>query len=118
MDLKPEQEQQLGWFDEAGCDQVLGHGTHLAGPLILRAPSAPGAEVVVVSHGNFLFGQSWWQQVQEGVIAELAFRGPIVANVRLHPYVLVDAARASLTDPEGDGHDVLDRIWKHSDLGG
>lgn len=118
MDVKPEQHKQLGWFDEAGCDQVLGHGTHLAGPVILREPSAPGAQVVVVSHGNFLFGQSWWQQVQEGVIAELAFRGPDLANVRLHPYVLVDAARASLTDPEGDGHDVLDRIWKHSELGG
>lgn len=118
MDVKPEQLRQLGWMDEAGCDQVLGHGTHLAGPMILRDPSAPGAQLVMVSHGNFLFGQSWWQEVQEGVIAELAFRGTELASVRLHPYVLVDAARASLTDPEGDGHYVLDRIWKHSDLGG
>jgi poly-gamma-glutamate capsule biosynthesis protein CapA/YwtB (metallophosphatase superfamily) len=116
MDVKPEQLRQLGWMDEAGCDQILGHGTHLAGPMILRETSAPGADVVIVSHGNFLFGQSWWQEVQEGVIAELSFRATELANVRLHPYVLVDAARASLTDPEGDGHYVLDRIWKHSDL--
>lgn len=37
-------------------------------------------------------------------------------NVRLHPYVMLLAARASLTDPQGDGHYVLERIWKASDV--
>jgi poly-gamma-glutamate capsule biosynthesis protein CapA/YwtB (metallophosphatase superfamily) len=117
MELYPSQVRQLGWFDEAGCDQVLAHGTHLAGPMVLRDPSTTGAELVMVSHGNFLFGQDWWQQVQEGVIAELAFRGTELANVRLHPYIMLLAAQANLTDPETDGHYVLDRIWKHSDIG-
>jgi capsule synthesis protein PGA_cap len=116
MELYPSQERQLGWFDEAGCDQVLAHGTHLAGPMLLREPSTAGAELVMVSHGNFLFGQDWWQQVQEGVIAELAFRGPELVNVRLHPYIMLFAAQASLIDPETDGRGVLNRIWKHSDI--
>jgi hypothetical protein len=35
-------------------------------------------------------------------------------NVRLHPYVMLLEARPSLTDPLGDGHYVLERIWKSS----
>jgi hypothetical protein len=29
---------------------------------------------------------------------------------------MVLAARAALTDPEADGHYVLERIWKNSDM--
>jgi hypothetical protein len=31
---------------------------------------------------------------------------------------MLEAAQASLTDPEGDGHHALDRIWKHSEIAG
>jgi poly-gamma-glutamate capsule biosynthesis protein CapA/YwtB (metallophosphatase superfamily) len=116
MDIRPSQTEQLDWFDAAGCDHVLAHGTHLAGPIVLRSPGAGGAGVVVVSHGNFLFGQPWWQQVQEGIVVELAFRGTELVNVRLHPYIVLDATRPSLTDPEGDGRHVLRRVWRRSDL--
>ncbi|NJD29908.1 MAG: CapA family protein [Chloroflexi bacterium] len=116
MDLRPSQVRQLGWFDEAGCDHVLGHGTHLAGPIVLRPPDADGAQAVVVSQGNYLFGQDWWQEVQEGIIVELAFRGAELANLRLHPYIMLEAAQASLTDPEGDGRHVLRRVWRHSEV--
>jgi len=37
-------------------------------------------------------------------------------NVRLHPIVMVDNARPTLTDPQGDGHYVLDQIWKNSNV--
>ena len=37
-------------------------------------------------------------------------------NARLHPYVIILGARPSLTDPEGDGRYVLERIWRNSEL--
>jgi hypothetical protein len=112
-DLWPLQETQLSWFDQAGCDHVIGSGTHVAGPLLLRQQE-DGPSVVLVSPGNYVFGQGWWQEAQEGVILELAFRGTVLVNVRMHPTVQILAARPALLDPEGDGHYVLERIWKYS----
>ena len=109
-DLLDKQVRQLGWFDDAGCDHVIGAGTHVAGPLLLRA-RPDDVSLVLASPGNYMFGQDWWQQTQEGVILDQTFVGKRMVNVRLHPYVMILAARASLTDPEGDGHYVLDRIW-------
>ena len=57
-------------------------------------------------------GQPWWQQTQEGVILDLTFHGKTLVNVRLHPYVMILSARPALLDPEGDGHYVLERVWK------
>jgi Bacterial capsule synthesis protein PGA_cap len=109
-DLLAKQVRQLGWFDAAGCDHVIGAGTHVAGPLLLRA-RPDDVSLVLASPGNYMFGQDWWQQTQEGVILDQTFVGKRMVNVRLHPYVMILAARASLTDPEGDGHYVLERIW-------
>ena len=114
-DLWPSQVTQLGWFDAAGCDHVIGSGTHVAGPLLLRGGGAD-ASVVLVSPGNYMFGQGWWQETQEGVILDLTFRGTTLVNVRLHPTVQILAARPALLDPEGDGHYVLERIWKYASL--
>ena len=105
-DLWPAQVEQLGWFDGAGCDQVIGAGTHVAGPLLLRQRDGDPS-VVLVSPGNYMFGQGWWQETQEGVILDLTFRGTTLVNVRLHPTIQVLAARPALLDPEGDGHYVL-----------
>jgi hypothetical protein len=58
-----------------------------------------------------MYGQPWWQETQEGVILDLTFRGTTLVNVRLRPYVMYLSARASLTDPLGDGHYVLERSW-------
>ena len=112
-DLLPLQVQQLRWFDGAGCDHVIGSGTHVAGPLLLRE-RPDGHSVVLVSPGNYVFGQGWWQETQEGVILDLTFRGTTLVNVRMHPTVQIDAARPALLDPEGDGNYVLQRIWKYS----
>lgn len=114
-DLWPLQAEQLGWFDAEGCDHVIGSGTHVAGPLLLRElPDGPS--VVLASPGNFVFGQGWWQETQEGLILDLAFRGTTLVNVRLHPTVQIAAARPALLDPQGDGHYVLERIWKYAIL--
>ena len=114
-DLWPAQAEQLGWFDEAGCDHVIGAGTHVAGPMLLRQVD-DRPSVVLVSPGNYMFGQGWWQETQEGDILDLTFRGSTLVNVRLHPTVQVLAARPAVLDPEGDGHYVLERIWKYSQL--
>jgi poly-gamma-glutamate capsule biosynthesis protein CapA/YwtB (metallophosphatase superfamily) len=112
----PGQREELTWFDEAGCDHVVGAGTHLAGPLLLRAPAGGKASLVMASQGNYLFGQAWAQTVQEGVILELAFRGTELVNVRLHPYIMLRQAQASLIDPQTDGRYVLGRIWKYAEI--
>lgn len=114
-DLWAKQIKQLGWFDKAGCDHVIGAGTHVAGPLLLR-PRPDDVSLVLASPGNYLFGQDWWQEVQEGVILDMTFRGTTLVNVRFHPYVMILAARPSLTDPQGAGHYVLERIWKTAEV--
>ena len=70
----------------------------------------------ILGHGNFLFGQSWSQQTQEGMLPELTFRGTQLVQVRLHPYIMLNQAQASLTDPETDGHYVLQRVFDASDV--
>ena len=114
-DLWPTQITQLGWFDAAGCDHVIGAGSHVAGPLLLRA-RPDDVSLVLASPGNYVFGQDWWQETQEGVILDMTFRGETLVNVRLRPTVQVLGARPSLLDPEGDGRYVLQRIWKYAEL--
>jgi poly-gamma-glutamate capsule biosynthesis protein CapA/YwtB (metallophosphatase superfamily) len=107
--------QQQVFFD-AGCDQVVGHGTHWSGPIEI-SPDAEGRyHVTMVSHGNFLFGQQWSQQTQEGITLELAFRGTELAQARMHPYIMLQQAQTNLTDPETDGTYVLNRIYEASGL--
>jgi poly-gamma-glutamate capsule biosynthesis protein CapA/YwtB (metallophosphatase superfamily) len=110
-----EMRAQQAYMFGAGCDHILGHGTHWSGPIELTTDDA-GTHVTMVSHGNFLFGQSWSQQTQEGVIMELAFRGTELVQVRMHPYVMIDQAQTNLTDPETDGSYVLTRILEASGL--
>lgn len=114
-DLWPVQLTQLGWFDAAGCDHVVGSGTHVAGPFLLEGP-ANEPRLVLASPGNYMFGQDWWQETQEGVILEMTFRGTRLVNARMHPTIQVLQARPALLDPEGDGHYVLERIWKYAQV--
>jgi hypothetical protein len=114
-DLWASQQRALGWMDKAGCDQVIGGGLHIAGGMFLRK-GPNGVSLVDAGPGNYQYGQPWWQETQEGVILDMSFRGKTLVNVRLHPYVMILEARPSLTDPQRDGHYVLERIWKSSDL--
>jgi len=114
-DLSPRQATLVGFMDAAGCDQIVAGGLHLAGGMYLRQRE-DGVRMLQIGPGNFLYGQDFWQQTQEGVVIEETFRGTTLVNVRLHPYVMILAARPALLDPEGDGHYVLDRIWNLSEL--
>ena len=107
--------QQEVFFD-TGCDHVLGHGTHWSGPIEITRAEDGDHRVTMVSHGNFLFGQEWSQQTQEGVTLELAFQGTRLAQARMHPYIMLEQAQTNLTDPETDGLYVLNRIYEASGL--
>jgi poly-gamma-glutamate capsule biosynthesis protein CapA/YwtB (metallophosphatase superfamily) len=109
------QKEQMALFWDAGADGVVGHGTHWAGPTAITKDDR-GYHGVVASHGNFLFGQDWSRQTQEGVIAELTFVGTRLAQLRLHPYIMLDQAQVNLTDPTTDGKYVLTQVWSNSIL--
>ncbi len=115
-DLWQSQLDAVGWMDAAGCDQIIGGGLHVTGGMFLRA-HPNGVSMIQAGPGNYMYGQPWWQQTQEGIILDLTFRGTTLVNIRLHPYAMVLNARPSLTDPEGDGHYVLERVWAASELG-
>ena len=114
-DLWPTQITQIDWFEQGGCDHVVGSGTHVAGPLLISG-SARDPRLVLVSPGNYMFGQGWWQETMEGVILEMTFLGSTLVNARLHPTVQMLQARPALLDPEGDGHYVLERLWLYSSV--
>jgi capsule synthesis protein PGA_cap len=111
----PMREQQR-WYLEAGCDHILGQGTHYAGPMEFTHSQDGRIHLTVVSAGNFLFGQGWSQDTQEGVVFELAFRGTDLVQARPHPFVTLDQAQTNLTDPEGDGSYALNRMFENSVL--
>ena len=105
----------VAWMDAAGCNQIIGGGLHVSGPLNLRSTTG-GVSMVLGYVGNFLFGQDWWQDTQEGTILDASFVGTQLVNVRLIPYVMLLSARPSLLDPQGAGRYVLQRIYKNSEL--
>ena len=114
-DLFASQEEAVVWMDDAGCDQIVAGGLHLSGSMFLRE-RPNGVSVINAGPGNYMYGQPWWQETQEGIILDMTFSGTTLVQVRLHPYVMVESARASLTDPQGDGHYVLERIWAGSEV--
>ena len=101
---------------ELGVDHILGAGTHWAGAMSLTAGEAGDArpQLAVTSHGNFLFGQDWSRQTQEGVIYELTFYGTRLAQVRIIPYIMLDQAQPNVTDPLSDGAYVQKQVFNAS----
>jgi hypothetical protein len=114
-DLRGSQLDAVAWMDAAGCDQIVGGGLHVTGGLFLRQGDN-GVSLVQAGPGNYAYGQNYRQDVQEGVIMDMSFRGTTLVNVRFHPYVMLLNARAGMTDPEADGSYVLQRIWSFSEL--
>jgi hypothetical protein len=114
-DLWASQREAVDWMDAAGCDQIVGGGLHVTGGLFLRS-GTNGVSLVQAGPGNYVYGQNYRQDVQEGVIMDMTFRGTTLVNVRFHPYVMLLNARAGMTDPEGDGSYVLRRMFDASEL--
>lgn len=109
------QEEQMQLFWDAGADHVVGHGTHWSSAISITKGDR-GSRVVISSHGNFLFGQDWSRQTQEGVLPELTFVGTRLVQVRLHPYIVMDQAQPNLITPTTDGKHVLNQVWSVSQL--
>jgi poly-gamma-glutamate synthesis protein (capsule biosynthesis protein) len=100
---------------DCGADGILGSGTHWASwASILPGPTGP--RFAIGSHGNFLFDQNWSRQTMEGVIVELTYVGTTLAQLRLHPYVIVDGGQPNLIDPTTDGRFVLNQVWSASEV--
>jgi hypothetical protein len=47
-------------------------------------------------------------------VVELTFQGDRIAQLDLHPSVVVDRAQVALLDPGGDGAVVLERMHRAS----
>lgn len=109
------QRDQMELFFDAGADHVIGHGTHWSSAISITDGDR-GPRVVISSHGNFLFGQDWSRQTQEGVLPELTFVGTRLVQVRLHPYIVMDQAQPNLVTPTSDGKHVLNQVWSVSEL--
>ena len=104
------------WF-KSGVDHILGSGTHWASAISVTKPDpAKGYQLAITSHGNFLFGQMWSRQTQEGLIYEVTFRGKTLVQVRGHAYTVVDGGQPNLIEPTTDGAFVQNQVFKVSDL--
>ena len=87
-----------------GADVILGSHPHWAG-----AMEAIGSGVVVYSMGDFIFDLPRSEQTDEGLVVELTFIGPRLAQLEIHPTIELDRSQPNLLDP-ADGQVILDRI--------
>lgn len=94
----------------AGADAVLGGHSHWAGPMRLF-----GEQVVVYSTGDLVFDLVHDARTQEGILVELTFVGRRLAQVTLHPTLIVGSVQPNLLTPSGGGTALLRAIRAASD---
>ena len=94
----------------AGADLVLGGHSHWAGPLELV-----DGRLVVYSLGDLVFDLQHDARSQQGLIAELTFVGRRLAQVDLHPTLILEASQPNLLDPDGGGDALLRAIRASSE---
>jgi poly-gamma-glutamate synthesis protein (capsule biosynthesis protein) len=100
--------QQRHWaraMVRAGADAVIGAHSHVAGQVAFIDGSP-----VLYSLGDLLFDLPRFEETEEAILAELTFVGPRLAQLELHPTVIVDRSQVNVLDPSGDGRVVLRRI--------
>jgi poly-gamma-glutamate capsule biosynthesis protein CapA/YwtB (metallophosphatase superfamily) len=89
----------------AGADMVLGSHSHWAGPL-----QFVDGHLVVYSLGDFVFDLSHDTRTQEGVLVEATFVGRRLAQVELHPTLILASSQPNLLDPSKGGNALLRAI--------
>jgi poly-gamma-glutamate synthesis protein (capsule biosynthesis protein) len=89
----------------AGADAVLGSHSHWAGPLELVR-----GRPVLYSLGDLVFDLQHDARTQQGIVAELTFVGRRVAQVELHPTLILNASQPNLLEPDGGGRTLLRAI--------
>ena len=103
--IRAQQRRQARAMVRAGADVVLGAHSHVTGPLEF-IDGAP----VLYSMGDLIFDLPRFEATEEGVLVELTFHGPELAQVELHPTVIVGRAQLNLLQREGDGAVVMRRM--------
>jgi poly-gamma-glutamate capsule biosynthesis protein CapA/YwtB (metallophosphatase superfamily) len=89
----------------AGADVVLGAHSHVTGPVEF-IDGVP----VLYSMGDLIFDLPRFEATEEGVIAELTFNGTELAQLELHPTVIVQRSQVNLLDRATDGDVVIRRM--------
>ncbi len=89
----------------AGADLVLGGHSHWAGPIRVTS-----GRLVVYSMGNLVFDLMHDARTQQGMLVELTFAGRKLAQVTLHPTVVVDYVQPNLLTASGGGNALLRTI--------
>ena len=103
--VTPQQRRWARAMVRAGADIVLGAHSHVVGPVEF-IDGVP----VLYSLGDFLFDLPRFEETEEAVVAELTFQGDRLAQLELHPTVIVDRSQVALLDPAKDGQVVLQRM--------
>lgn len=103
--ITPQQRSQAKAMVRAGADMVLGAHSHVTGPVEF-VDGVP----VLYSMGDLIFDLPRFEATEEGVLVELTFQGAELAQVELHPTVIVDRAQLNLLEREGDGGVVMRRM--------
>lgn len=103
--LYPRQRSQAQAMVKAGADAVLGAHSHVVGPIEF-IDGVP----VLYSMGDLIFDLPRFEATEEGVIVELTFDGADLAQVELHPTVIVDRSQVNLLKRDGDGKVVMRRM--------
>ena len=93
----------------AGADIVLGSHSHWAGPLEMIRGHA-----VVYSMGDFVFDLQHDARTQQGIIVEATFAGRRLAQVTLHPTLILAASQPNLLDAGRGGTALLRAIERGS----
>jgi poly-gamma-glutamate synthesis protein (capsule biosynthesis protein) len=94
----------------AGADLVLGSHSHWAGPLELIDD-----RLVVYSLGDLVFDLQHDERTQQGLIVELTFAGRRLAQVELHPTLILEASQPNLLEPANGGRALLRAIERASE---
>jgi poly-gamma-glutamate capsule biosynthesis protein CapA/YwtB (metallophosphatase superfamily) len=94
---------------DAGADLVLGAHSHWAGPLEII-----DGRLVVYSMGDLVFDLRHDERTQQGILVELTFVGRRLAQVELHPTLIVEDAQPNVLEPAGGGTALLRAIEKAS----
>ncbi len=103
--VTPQQRRWARVMVRAGADIVLGAHSHVVGPIEF-IDGVP----VLYSLGDFLFDLPRFEETEEGVIVELTFQGDRLAQLELHPTVIVDRSQVALLEQAKDGQVVLQRM--------
>jgi len=91
---------------DAGADLVIGSHPHWAG----------GVEVydgkpIFYCLGDFVFDIDLSEQTLEGIVPELTFVGTRLVQVRIRPYLILDASQPNWLDPAGSGAVVMRQVF-------